>query len=346
MNHHSIRILLGTPLPAKPKPWLHFRVPGIVINAFQLYRSPSILEKIREVGGVRKYLEVTDDVEIWVDSGGFQFMRHGISITVNEIARVYRVLRDVDYFVNLDYPPTPYDTIDEAKKKVVATHRNYIFLMEYLGRDKVVPVLHIQRSLDLIKTQVKLYENCEKIAIGGLVPYVLISRGIRRSREYSIYVLKLFRDYFSRSRIHVLGIGSPTVVPILSVLNIDSTDSSTWRVKAAYGKVIVPGIGERHVTNRVIRFGRRRMSHDELSELINTLRITGFPLLSEVDSLLTTFEGRALINAWVLIYAVSQYPLSSPFRKLLRIAMRIREVPREEVERVIEVMSTRLLETM
>ncbi len=346
MNHHSIRVLLGTPLPAKPKPWLYFRVPGIVINAFQLYKSPSILEKIREVGGVRKYLEVTDEVEIWVDSGGFQFMRHGISITVSEIARVYRVLKDVDYFVNLDYPPTPYDTTDEAKKKIIATHRNYIFLTEYLGRDKVVPVLHIQRSLELIRTQVKLYENCEKIAIGGLVPYILISRGVRRSREYSIYVLKLFRDYFSGTRIHVLGIGSPTVVPILSVLNIDSTDSSTWRVKAAYGKVIVPGVGERHVTNRVIRFGKRRISSSEFSELINILRITGFPLSSEVNSLLTTFEGRALINAWVLIYAVSQYPLSPPFQKLLKVAMKIRKVPREEVEKIVEVMSARLLETM
>lgn len=107
-----------------------------------------------------------------------------------------------------------------------------------------------------------------------------------------------------RGRLHVLGLGSPSVTPILAKIGVDSTDSATWRLKAAYGKVVLPGGGERHVTNRVVNFGRAKATLEDLHTLYTFLKNTGFPALDDFyQRLSTSFEYRALVNAWVVLHS-------------------------------------------
>ena len=94
------------------------------------------------------------------------------------------------------------------------------------------------------------------------------------------------------------------------MLNVNSIDTTTWRVKAAYGHVIVPGLGERYVGNRNIRFCTPKLREHEYEILITELKRTNFPHVDKVDELLKTFKGRALINAWIITKVngtISQY---------------------------------------
>jgi hypothetical protein len=75
-------------------------------------------------------------------------------------------------------------------------------------------------------------------------------------------------------------------------------------VKAAYGKVIVPGRGERYVGNGSARFGRKDLHLEDLNILVKALEETRFPQIDKVEMLLKSFRGRALINAWI----VKHYP--------------------------------------
>jgi len=107
------------------------------------------------------------------------------------------------------------------------------------------------------------------------------------------------------------------VTPILAAVGVDSTDSATWRLKAAYGKVLLPGEGERHVTDRRVNFGKAKPKDGELEELHNLLNARGFPLLEDFfERIRTSFEYRALVNAFVVIHSTQHAPRPPTFRKL------------------------------
>lgn len=303
-----MRVILGTPIRSRPKPWLFFRVPAVMVNAFDIIRSG--------VGGhvVKNALQY--DGEVWMDSGGYQFLRHGKVPDIEDLAVVYDRYWDVRYFLNLDYPPNPTDSEYDLELKLKASLRNY----EYLVRrfNNVLPVIHYHWRTNIIMKYLTKYldYNPPCIAIGGLVPYVLISRGVpKNSRKSALEFLLRVRQEVNVC-IHVLGLGSPVINPILKLMGIDSTDTSTWRVKAAYGKVVMPGGGERHVSGREIRFGGKEATNEDLTRLYRFLRETGFPLIDRFfEDVRTSFEYRALVNAWVVLNCY-EVPSTGVFRKL------------------------------
>jgi hypothetical protein len=175
--------------------------------------------------------------------------------------------------------------------------------------DAVVPVLHVHRDPALFERFLALYRDTHALAIGAAVPYVLITRGVPRgSRELALRLIQRAREEF-KGPIHVLGMGNPAVTPILAAVGVDSTDSATWRLKAAYGKVLLPGEGERHVTDRRVNFGKAKPKDGELEELHNFLNARGFPLLEDFfERIRTSFEYRALVNAFVVIHSTRPPP--------------------------------------
>ena len=95
-----------------------------------------------------------------------------------------------------------------------------------------------------------------------------------------------------------MGMGSsPLMLHIAYFLGVDSTDSSGWRRKAAYGKIILPGTGERYICNRSGKFSRKRLTHQEL-ELLNKCQCA---ICSTNPSLLyTDWRARAIHNEYVI----------------------------------------------
>lgn len=306
----TVRIILGTPVNSRPKPWLYFRVPAIMVNAFDIMRSRGSRRE-HVIKNVLQY-----DGEVWMDSGGFQFLRHGKVPNIEDLAKVYSQYWDIRYFLNLDYPPSPpTDDEHDLETKLRKSLNNYEYLIRRF--DNVLPVIHYHWRTEVITKYIIKYldYNPKCIAIGGLVPYVLISKGVPKDSRRSAIKFLLRTKQETGMCIHVLGLGSPVINPILKFINIDSTDTSTWRVKAAYGKVVMPGGGERHVSGRSINFGGKEASRDDLVRLYAFLRDTGFPVIDRFNDIMTSFEYRALVNAWVVLNSFEE-PSTGVFRAI------------------------------
>ncbi|MFB6470382.1 MAG: hypothetical protein TU36_004000 [Vulcanisaeta sp. AZ3] len=304
-----MRIILGTPVNSRPKPWLYIHVPALMINAFDIMKT-GVNSKEHVVKNILQY-----DGEVWMDSGGYQFLRHGKVPDIEDLARIYDKYWDIRYYLNLDYPPTPNDSEHEIEDKLESSLKNYDYLVRRF--DNILPVIHYHWKTEIIMKYLLKYldYNPQCIAIGGLVPYVLITRGVpRNSRKLALNFLMRIKQETDIC-VHVLGLGSPIINPILKAIGIDSTDTSTWRVKAAYGKVIMPGGGERHVSGRSISFGGKKATDDDLGRLYDFLGKTGFPLIDRFDDVRTSFEYRALVNAWVVLNS-SEAPSSGVFKKM------------------------------
>ena len=294
-----------------------------MVNAFDIMRS-RIGRREHVIKNVLQY-----DGEVWMDSGGFQFLRHGKIPDIEDLAKVYNQYWDVRYFLNLDYPPSPTDGEHDLELKLRRSLINYEYLIRKF--DNVLPVIHYHWRTNIItKYLIKYLDfNPDCIAIGGLVPYVLISRGVPKDSRRSALRFLLHIKRETGMCIHVLGLGSPIINPILKLINIDSTDTSTWRVKAAYGKVVMPGGGERHVSGRSINFGGKEATEEDLSRLYEFLKVTGFPMIDQFNEISTSFEYRALVNAWVVLNSF-EAPGSGVFRVIYD------EFVREVVEQVVE----------
>lgn len=296
-----MRVVLGSPINAVPKPWLYFHVPAVIANALEAKRDPRAA--------------LAYEGELWLDSGGYQILKKGLSVDVDKIAEIYRRI-DAQLYFSLDVPPSPSDSPDEAEKKFQKSYRNWLKLRRAVG-DVVMPVLHVHRDPALFEKYLALYRDAPALAIGAAVPYVLITRGVPRgSRELAIRLIQRVKEEF-KGPLHVLGMGSPAVTPVLRAIGVDSTDSATWRLKAAYGKVLLPGGGERHVTDRNVNFGRAKPRDGELEELYLFLKTHGFPALDGFfERIRTSFEYRALVNAFVVVHSTHHTPRPPTFRRL------------------------------
>jgi tRNA-guanine family transglycosylase len=204
--------------------------------------------------GLRERLNVTGP--IMLDSGGYTMMTRPCNLTVTDVLDIYRHTA-ADLLISLDHPPLAVD--DEAVRaaKYRRNASNYAFLLDRLGADRLVPVLHGI-------TLEELAANCETlrranagpkwICMGGLVPRLRQSgannntgRNVREGVGQSI---ALARECFSRSNLHVLGAGAPATIAAAFAYGADSVDSIGWRRAAGFGTIFLPGGSERFVAPR------------------------------------------------------------------------------------------------
>jgi hypothetical protein len=225
-------------------------------------------------------------------------MIKGLKIDINEVIERYRKI-DGDYFMSLDIPPHRFC---ESSKELVEKNIKYFEYLYTKLEKNIVPVIHCYEST-LLLDAIDVYKSygVKVIAYGGAVPPSL-AKGGKGSRTTPLIPLAIITKAFN-GYVHVLGLGGTAVLyTALQNLRVASLDSSSWRVKAAYGKVIIPGRGERYVGNGSAKFGRKDLLPEDYDMLVKALEQTGFPYVNDVEVLLRTFRGRALINAWVVRY--------------------------------------------
>ncbi len=319
------KLVLGT-IFGRPYPWLYgIRVRAVMVNAYEIVQRKIIDEG--KGSNIRNLLNIDDDdVELWIDSGGYQFLKRNIDFSVEKLARIYNSI-DADYYVSLDYPPSPTDDNKTRLKKIEKTIKNYHKLYHLLDsdkREKLLPVYHLSSSR-ILEKQYNEYYSAHYAAVGGLIPYIMQLAG-KNSRLKAITFLSLVKKY-TNQQIHALGIASPAMIPILRRARIDSADTMTWRHKAAYGKIIIPGMGERHVTGRRISFGPRYITSEDWNRLTRYLKEFNETILRRYRCEITlhdikeSFESRALFNAWSVLYISSknydgELVISPAFKKL------------------------------
>ncbi len=332
------KLVLGTPVAGIPRPWMFIGIPGVMVNAYELLRRG--LSSIRG-RGLRKLLGIDGlDVELWIDSGGYQFLRRGVDPGVDKIAKLYREV-DADYYVSLDYPPSPADDGAVQMAKIAKTVNAFMqlrsLLRSYAEEGRLVPVFHLSTG-PALELQLSSYEpSATTAAVGGLVPYFMQLAG-KWSRLKAVLFLALVRKLW-RGRLHALGLASAAVIPLLRLLGVDSGDTQTWRHKAAYGKVIVPGMGERHVSGRAVSFGPSEPRPQERGYLLKLVEEASQAFGFKLD-LEASFEDRALFNAWVLLRVATDghgYNGPSPaFARLYEVARTLISMPPAELEKQLE----------
>ena len=348
MHQDYPEIVIGDILLSNVRPWKFFPtlVTSVIVNSYELITKKGLLWRIRKKGGLRAFLEIQSDKVLWIDSGGYQIMQRGLNISVEKILSVYRII-DADIFVSLDHPTLPGDNSFEREKKIKKSLKNFEYLTNKLPDKKIIPVVHFSPTLDDYDRLLKIYLDtygCDTIAFGGFVPPLLSVRGTKKARLKAILALRYVALMAGEENIHVMGVGATTTISILNALRIKSADSAAWRIKAAYGKIMLPWGGERHVTNRDVSFGKKKLTHEELRELADFIRLTGnFPFDSVckdlekflLENIFQKFEGRALFNAWVVLsLAKKTPPKSGSFRSLYQLALHIKKLDQDDIRKL------------
>jgi len=301
-------VALGTPLKARPKPWEYFKVPALIVNAYEIIKNENLRRQIR-AKGLHDFLNY--DGIIFLDSGGYQAMKKGVDIKIEDLIKVYK-LAEADFYFSLDYPSY---TARNSRGKIARTIANYERLCKVL--ENVIPIVHPNMNRALAEFEAYNIYSPQYMAIGGLVPLMLTTRGLLNGRKTAIDLIVKLR-MLHKGKLHVMGLGAPTVLPIIKTLNCDSTDSASWRIKAAHGKIVLPNGGERYISLKDAKFGVVPLSAGEL-EFVEKLQS---PILKEYgwENIRSSFEVRALFNAWVTLLVANKpeaWEVNGTFGKLI-----------------------------
>jgi hypothetical protein len=309
-----------------------------MVNAYEIITSVGV----NSVRGrrLRALLGIDDSVELWIDSGGYRFLKSGELPKLDKIVEVYKKV-EADYYVSLDFPPSPKDGPRERMLKITRTVNTFLKMKDMLRslaeEGRLVPVVHMASGYSL-RLQVRLYEPYTNVvAAGGLIPYFMQRSG-RYSRLKAVAFLALVRKLW-RGKLHALGLASPAVIPLLRIIGVDSGDTSSWRHKAAYGKIIIPGVGERHVSGQPVSFGPSTLRPDEARILENLVAHAERELGARLAALRESFESRALFNAWILRYVslngVGYAGTSAAFANLYRAAQKLMRLEPEDIDELL-----------
>ncbi len=257
------------------------------------------MRKAQEVG-LRRYLNVPDGVNIYLDNGAFYFLRSGDRAERRTYQAFVETAKPDWYPIAFDVIPTP--EMSNARQRqcfdgTMSANRAF-------SHDGYVPVVHVCRILDeYVKAIVgnpRLAAK-DRIALGAIVPNLLRAP---KALSYEAVLEKLshVRATFYDKEVHVFGIGGTATVHLAALLKIDSVDSSGWRNRAARGIVQLPGSGDRMVTN-LGKWRGRSPSKDEWNKLRNcpcpSCHAKGLRGLKA--SGLKGFCCRATHNLWILL---------------------------------------------
>ena len=282
-----------------PKPWQYFKIDGIMVNSYEILQKRKTEADIRKTG-IHNYLKFEGPVTM--DSGGFLFMqKKRMDIKPLAILDLYKDSKP-NFGVILDHPLGSNLTNVEKRKRLLATLRNTRQMVEAWKDERsnpqLIPVIHghTTESIRWYIEELKKIGNFSIYGIGSLVPSVFNARGvggIHNVIEIVSYARKLLRDRLT----HVFGVGSSLTMHLMFHVGADSVDSSSWRMKAAFGAIQLPGVGDRYITGTKKHKTYRNLSREE--ERI--LDKCGCPACKEysLTDLRKSFNLRAIHNAWV-----------------------------------------------
>jgi tRNA-guanine family transglycosylase len=289
------------PVEGIPEPWKHFKVDGVLLNAYQILQDTCAANRLKG-RNVHSFLRFHGPV--MMDSGGFLFMKkRTMKARPERISRLYHE-SEPNYGVILDHPLTVGLTPQEARRRQLLTLSNTrkMIAMQKESDPQLIPVIHGHtiESVGWFIQQLNRLGEFDVYGIGSLVPSVFNARGVGGIHNV-IQILSYVRRLLPRKVIHVFGVGSAVTMHLMYAAGADSLDSSSWRSKAAFGAIQLPGIGDRFITGRAGKVTGKKylnLSKDEK----RTLEECRCPVCKQsgLQGLKRSFSKRAIHNAWVL----------------------------------------------
>jgi tRNA-guanine family transglycosylase len=237
---------------------------------------------------------------ITMDSGGYLFMKRGeVNITPEEILAFYEESKP-NFGVILDFPLTPNLPRESIQKRLSQTFENTrrMIKMRRTTNPVLIPVIHGYDG-ETIERYVKKLQEIEDFdiyGVGSLVPSVFNTKGA--GGIYNVVrVISTVRALLPNKVIHVFGVGSAVTMHLMFYAGADSIDTASWRIKAAFGAIQLPGSGDRYITLRKRHKRYPRLNEEEQ----RILDECGCPACREkgLEGLVRSFTLRALHNAWV-----------------------------------------------
>lgn len=244
---------------------------------------------------------------LFLDSGAFTAAMRDIVLDRERVLYIQERLWP-DLAVPLDYPLKPSMMVDEMRNAWKKTAENILYWQNNSSlTGRTVPTLHSwdKRSLVDNINWIAKHADAEYLAIGVVVnPDFSGYSGFFKDRQPRIDMIRMLSRVVSHVRektdfkIHAMGLGSsPLMLHLAYYLGVESIDTVGYRRKAAFGKIILPGIGERYVGNRQGEFGRRRLSKRERELLV---QCSCEVCSTDVSRLWSDWRARALHNEHVM----------------------------------------------
>jgi len=245
--------------------------------------------------------------ELFLDNGAYTANMQNIKLKTEKIIFVQEKLKP-SKTIPLDYPfkKGMSNTMMEKRWKKTADNVTFWQSSTSLG-GRLVPTLHAwnKNSLRENLKWLQKHADAEYLALGSIVgPEFTNYRGFFGDRQpnkrlidmltLAIENIKKITDF----KIHLMGLGSsPLMLHMGYYMGMDSTDSSGYRRKAAYGQIILPGTGERYVGNESTKFGRTKLSEKDL-ELLEACDCD--VCKTNQDQLWSDWKARAIHNDHVI----------------------------------------------
>ncbi|HEC93733.1 MAG TPA: tRNA-guanine transglycosylase [Candidatus Atribacteria bacterium] len=220
-------LMFGYRIGDRPKAWLNkdINIDSLMLNAYEFVKNNGRSEKVLEQG-IHAFLNFNKFVIM--DSGGFYFLKSGnIDVQPLQILE-YMEKSGCDMGVTLDFP-LEYSNKKENKKRIEITVKNSNKMIEE-SKIPLMTVIHGFSSRQIDYFTEKLNYDPEIIGLGsqaGLL-YPFRINEVKKIIDTAIYVRKKYPNRF----FHLLGIGSPRLVPIFFLIGVDSLDAKTWLWKA------------------------------------------------------------------------------------------------------------------
>ena len=302
---------IGSFLLQNPKPWEYFPMDGIFLNAYELIEKDKTNDFFQN--GETIHDKIGNDKLFLMDSGGFQLLKKDIKLDPEHVLNIYHKVKP-DIGVILDFPFHP-SALDKRKQRWKKTLKNTEFMIQNSQDIVLMPVIHGYTIKEIEKAcrEIKKISDPQLIGMGSIVPILrsLKSSNIPKLDDKSnsfkllIKMVSMIRTEFPDSFLHAFGVGSASTMHLMLALGVDSVDSMSWRMKAAYGAIQLPGLSDRFVFSKNRKKGRIPLKEFSLLEKCSCPICKKHPILEDRISAYSnmkngTFFNRAIHNAFVL----------------------------------------------
>jgi len=251
--------------------------------------------------------------KLFLDNGAFTASSKGIDLDSERVILVQETLRP-DLTIPLDYPLRATMSRKQMQQNWLRTRDNIVYWQSSTRlAGKLVPALHAWDKRSLIDNilWIQKHADSDYVALGSIVPPDFAgSEGFFGDRQPSRELVDMVSlaissvQKLSSLKVHLMGFGSsPLTLNLAYYLGADSTDSSGYRRKAAYGKIVLRGTGERYVGNGSANFGTTRLAEDEekgTRDIALLERCTCPICRTNKDMLWTDWRSRAIHNEYVM----------------------------------------------
>lgn len=229
-------LMFGYRLGDRPRAWENedIQLDALMLNAYEFTKKKKRSESIFDQG-IHEFLNF--DKFILMDSGGFYFQKSG-NIDVEPLQILdYIEKSKPDMGVTLDFP-LEYGNEKENKKRIEITIKNTSKMIEH-SKIPLMTVIHGFNSKKINEFIKKLNYDPEIIGIGsqaGLLYPFRVNKVINII-DTVFYIRKKYPGRF----LHLLGIGSPRLIPLFFLIGVDSLDAKTWLWKAVRHMIYYKG---------------------------------------------------------------------------------------------------------